>query len=98
MAVRVYFGVVKALIVALIVIGVILVAVGGWAVGVYNELVGLQQGVNEKWVQVQNVFQRRADLADLSVTFGKSTTARIRHLEAKQVTEAAAALGRPAAR
>ena len=62
MAVRVYFGVVKALIVALIVIGVILVAVGGWAVGVYNELVVLQQGVNEKWAQVQNVYQRRADL------------------------------------
>ena len=52
----------KALIVALVVIAVIVVAVGVWAVGVYNGLVGLDQGVNEKWAQVQNVYQRRADL------------------------------------
>jgi hypothetical protein len=30
----------KRLIVALIVVGVLVVAVGGWAVGVYNSLVG----------------------------------------------------------
>ena len=52
----------KALIVALIVVAVIVVAVGVWAVGIYNGLVGLDQGVNEKWAQVQNVYQRRADL------------------------------------
>ena len=52
----------KALIVALIVVAVIVVAVGAWAVGIYNGLVGLDQGVNEKWAQVQNVYQRRADL------------------------------------
>jgi putative membrane protein len=39
----------------------------------------------------QNVFQRRASLADLSVAFGKSTTARIRHIEA---ADAATALTR----
>jgi LemA protein len=52
----------KALIVALIVVAVIVVALGVWAVGIYNGLVGLDQGVNEKWAQVQNVYQRRADL------------------------------------
>jgi LemA protein len=52
----------KALIIALVVVGIIVVAVGGWAVGVYNGLIGLEQGVNEKWAQVQNVYQRRADL------------------------------------
>jgi LemA protein len=52
----------KALVIALIVIGVVVVAVGAWAVGVYNGLIGLEQGVNEKWAQVQNVYQRRADL------------------------------------
>ena len=52
----------KALIVVLVVVAVIVVALGVWAVGVYNGLVGLDQGVNEKWAQVQNVYQRRADL------------------------------------
>ena len=30
--------------------------------GVYNSLVGLQEGVQEAWGQVENVYQRRADL------------------------------------
>lgn len=33
-----------------------------WGIGINNQLVGLEQGVNEKWAQVQNVYQRRADL------------------------------------
>jgi LemA protein len=48
--------------IALIVIGVLLVLVVGWGIGVYNDLVQLEQNVNEKWAQVQNVYQRRADL------------------------------------
>lgn len=31
-------------------------------VGGYNSLVGLGQGVDQSWAQVQNVYQRRADL------------------------------------
>ncbi len=38
--------------------------------------------LRESHTYSQNLFQRRADLADLSVAFGKGTTARIRHLEA----------------
>ena len=41
---------------------VLLVAVGAWATGINNGLVGPEQNVNEKWAQVQNVYQRRADL------------------------------------
>jgi LemA protein len=52
----------KVLIIALIVLAVVVLAVGAWAVGIYNGLVGLDQNVNEKWAQVQNVYQRRADL------------------------------------
>ena len=33
-----------------------------WGTGVNNQLVRLEQDVNEKWAQVQNVYQRRADL------------------------------------
>src|SRR3974377_11327 len=37
----------------------ILVAFAG---GSYNRLVRLSQGVDKQWAQVQNVYQRRADL------------------------------------
>ena len=50
---------------ALIVLGVIvLILVIGFAslFGVYNGFVTAEQSVNEKWAQVQNVYQRRADL------------------------------------
>lgn len=30
--------------------------------GIYNNLVGLEEGVNSAWSQVENVYQRRADL------------------------------------
>src|SRR5437763_9450124 len=37
--------------------------VGGCGVAAsYNRLVGLQQKVDQSWAQVQNVYQRRADL------------------------------------
>ena len=50
---------------ALIVLAVLVVAAIGlaiWAVGINNTLVGLDQEVASRWAQVQNVYQRRADL------------------------------------
>jgi LemA protein len=44
------------------VVVLLVLVVGGCAVRVNNQLVGLEQNVNEKWAQVQNVYQRRADL------------------------------------
>jgi len=44
---------------ALVVLALI---VGGTAVGTYNSLVGLSQGVDAQWAQVENQYQRRADL------------------------------------
>jgi len=46
----------------------------------------------ESHTWAQNVFQRRAALADLEVAFGKRTTARIRHLDAATAQAAWAAL------
>jgi len=46
----------------LIILIVFLVIVGFAVGGSYNRLVKLDQNVNEKWAQVQNVYQRRADL------------------------------------
>jgi LemA protein len=49
----------------LAVFGVLLGALilgGFWVAGIYNRLVTLQQGTDAAWAQVQNVYQRRADL------------------------------------
>ena len=50
---------------ALIVLAVLVLAVVGiavWAIGINNTLVGLDTEVASRWAQVQNVYQRRADL------------------------------------
>jgi len=52
----------RGLVVTLAVIGLIVLGVVVWAVGINNSLVRSEQDVNEKWAQVQNVYQRRADL------------------------------------
>ena len=61
--------------------------------GSYNRLVRLQQGVDQSWAQVQNVYQRRADLIPNLVNtvagaanFEKSTIV--------EVTNARASVGR----
>ena len=48
-----------------IIIIVIIVAVfitGSWFIGKYNTMVVANETVDEKWAQVENVYQRRADL------------------------------------
>jgi len=46
----------------LAVVAGLFVIILGWFISVNNTLVGLNEGVNEKWSQVENVYQRRADL------------------------------------
>jgi LemA protein len=43
----------------IVIIGIILVV---WGVGSYNNLVTLNESVNQSWSQVENQYQRRADL------------------------------------
>lgn len=64
-----------------------------WAFGSYNSLVESSQNVDAKWAQVQNVYQRRADLVpnlvktvEGSANFEKSTLA--------EVIQARASVGR----
>ncbi len=45
-----------------IVVIAIVAIVGFWVAGTYNSLVTLGQSVDAQWGQVQNVYQRRADL------------------------------------
>ncbi len=49
------------LIAGLVVLGLVVIF-GLYLVGVYNGLVGAEQAVEAQWAQVQNVYQRRADL------------------------------------
>ncbi len=44
-----------------VVVLIILILIG-WVVGAYNGLVSLDEGVGEKWANVQSAYQRRADL------------------------------------
>jgi LemA protein len=73
---------------------VVVAVVAGFALmGMYNTLVGLAQGVDAQWAQVENVYQRRADLVPNLVAtvqgaanFEKSTLL--------AVTEARASVGK----
>ncbi len=47
----------------LVLVGLLVAAVAVlWSLGSYNRLVGLEEQVNASWSQVENVYQRRADL------------------------------------
>ena len=77
----------------LVIILVIVFVIGLFFWGTYNRLVGLQQGVDAQWAQVQTVYQRRADLIPNLVNtvagaanFEKSTLT--------EVTNARASVGR----
>jgi len=48
--------------VILIAVVVVLLLIVGKIVGIYNNLVTLEEGVNQAWAQVSNQYQRRADL------------------------------------
>jgi LemA protein len=79
----------------LIVLGVIvLILVIGLAslFGVYNRFVAAEQGVNEKWAQVQNVYQRRADLIPNLVETVKGFAAQEKTV-LEEVTRARASAG-----
>jgi len=45
-----------------VIVIIILVILGFWGVSKYNGIVSLEEGVNSQWANVENVYQRRADL------------------------------------
>jgi len=51
----------KKSIVFIIVLGVIAILIL-WGIGQYNGIIKLEEGVNSSWSQVENMYQRRADL------------------------------------
>jgi LemA protein len=51
----------KGWIVLIVVVGVIFLLIA-WATGINNNLVTKEEGVNQAWANVENVYQRRLDL------------------------------------
>jgi LemA protein len=51
----------KGWIILIVIVGVILLLVA-WATGINNNLVTKEEGVNNAWANVENVYQRRLDL------------------------------------
>jgi LemA protein len=79
----------------LIVLGVIVAIVivaFAWGVGVNNRIVTAEVGVNEKWAQVQNVYQRRADLIPNLVETVEGFAAQEKTV-LEEVTQARASVG-----
>jgi LemA protein len=71
---------------------VLLLIVGGWAVGSYNGLVASREAVSSQWSQVENVYQRRADLVPNLVATVKGA-ANFEQQTLTQVVEARSRVG-----
>src|SRR5438552_5488123 len=82
---KIALGVLAAIILFVIVLG-------GTIAGTYNSLVQLDQGVQGQWAQVQNVYQRRADLIPSLVNTVKGA-ANFEQQTLTAVTEARAKVG-----
>ena len=80
-----------ALLVVLVVIAIAVGMVLSWGVRINNDLVRGEQTVNEKWAQVQNVYQRRADLIPNLVETVKGFAAQERTV-LEEVTKARASV------
>lgn len=76
---------------AVLALAVLLIAAIGGVAG-YNHLVGLSQGVNSQWAQVQNVYQRRADLVP-NLVATVSGAANFEKSTLTEITEARASVG-----
>lgn len=48
--------------IAVVAIVAVMAAIGGWFVHARNRFVTLEEGLKQSWAQVENVYQRRADL------------------------------------
>jgi LemA protein len=49
-------------IIVLIVVAIIVIGVIRWGIRTYNNFIGLEEGIEGQWANVENVYQRRADL------------------------------------
>jgi LemA protein len=85
MSKKVMLGCLGVLVVVVLVLGI-------WLMGTYNSLVSLDQKTTSQWAQVENVYQRRADLVPNLVETVKGAAA-FEKDTFTQVTEARAKVG-----
>jgi LemA protein len=78
--------------IATISIAIVVLLFGGTCVSTYNKLVRLSQAADAQWAQVENVYQRRADLVPNLVETVKGAAAFERQT-ITQVTEARSRVG-----
>lgn len=83
------FGIGCAILAALGLIALVFIAIAGMS---YNHLVKLSQNTDSKWAQVENVYQRRADLVP-NLVATVSGAANFEKSTLTQVTEARASVG-----
>src|SRR5580692_7753392 len=83
-------GIGCGVLVVLAIIGLIIIAIAG---GSYNHLVKLSQAVDGQWAQVQNVYQRRADLVP-NLVATVSGAANFEKSTLTEIAEARASVGR----
>jgi LemA protein len=76
----------------LIAAAVVVLILGIWAAGSYNGLVGSREAVSSQWSQVENVYQRRADLIPNLVASVKGA-ANFEQATLTQVVEARSRVG-----
>jgi LemA protein len=67
----------------LIVVVVVIIFLFSWGKGTYNNLVAKEEGVNQQWANVENVYQRRSDLIPNLV----STVKGVANFEQKTLTD-----------
>jgi len=82
---KIAFGILGAIVLVVIILGF-------WANGTYNSLVQLDQAAQAQWAQVQNTYQRRADLVPNLVATVKGA-AKFEQGTMTAVTEARARVG-----
>lgn len=83
----------KAVLITLGVLALLAVVIGVSIAGSYNGLVNQQQAVDAQWAQVQNVYQRRADLIP-NLVQTVSGAANFEKSTLTEVTEARASVGK----
>jgi len=52
----------RSWIIALVVLALVVIGIFRWGIRTYNGLVTLEEGIEGQWANVENVYQRRADL------------------------------------
>jgi LemA protein len=83
----------RSSLIILAILAFVAVVIGGTIASTYNKLVSLDQGVEAQWAQVENAYQRRADLVPNLVATVQGAAAHERET-LQAVTDARAQVGR----